>query len=349
MKFALVVLALLAVAVSATLPALTHEEATFVFSRWMKEHGKQYGSSAEFDTRLSAFKHNVELVRNHQANPKRSWEMGLTKFADLTSEEFAEQYLGYLPRERNFMRSKNLAPKSPKTIALPASVDWTAAGKVTPVKDQGQCGSCWAFSTTGSIEAAYAIEQSTSPISLSEQELVDCAQSTGNQGCEGGLMDDAFEWIINSGGTPNGLCTETAYPYTAMDGTCAQANCTAAMYITAFTDVTTNSESALQAAVVNQPISIAVDASQGWQLYTGGILTPACGCSTNLDHGVLLVGYGTDAGTAYWKVKNSWAASWGEQGYIRLQRNTGGSGTCGLCMDPSFPTGVNTTPGKRHH
>ena len=121
------------------------------------------------------------------------------------------------------------------------------------------------------------------------------------------------------------------------------------MYITGFTDVTPNSESALQTACGQQPIAIAVDASQGWQLYTGGILTPACGCSTNLDHGVLLVGYGTDSGTAYWKVKNSWGVSWGESGYIRLQRNTGGSGTCGLCMDPSYPTGASTSPSKRRH
>jgi cathepsin L len=348
MKFALAVLALLAVT-AAALPALTHEEATFVFSRWMKEHNKHYATSAEFDGRLSTFKTNVELVRNHQANPKRSWEMGLTKFADLTFEEFAEFYFGYVFRQRDYLRSKNLAPKSAKNIVAPASVDWVAQGKVTPIKDQGQCGSCWAFSTTGSVESAYAIENNAAPISLSEQELVDCAQSTGNQGCEGGLMDDAFEWIINSGGTPNGLCTESDYPYTAQDGTCAQSNCTAAMYITGFTDVTANSESALATAVVQQPISIAVDASQGWQLYTGGILTPACGCSTNLDHGVLLVGYGTSSGTAYWKVKNSWGTSWGEDGYIRLQRNTGGSGTCGLCMDPSYPTGASTSPSKRHH
>jgi len=343
MKFALVVLAILAVAVSAALPPLTHEESTFVFSRWMKEHNKRYASSAEFDTRLSAFKANVEIVRNHQANPARSFEMGLTKFADMSSEEFADTYLGYVPRQRSFLRSKNQAPKHAKNVALPASVDWVAAGKVTPIKDQGQCGSCWAFSTTGSVEAAYAIENNASPISLSEQELVDCAQSTGNEGCEGGLMDDAFEWIINSGGSPNGLCTESAYPYTAADGTCQQANCTAAMYITGFTDVQTNSESALQQAVVQQPISIAVDASQGWQLYTGGIL-PQASCGTSLDHGVLLVGYGTDSGTDYWTVKNSWGVSWGEQGYIRRSATSAAPAPAVCARTPPTPPEPAPTP-----
>jgi len=345
MKVAIVVLAVLAVAVTASLPALTHQESTFLFSRWMKEHGKSYQSSAEFDNRLAVFKANAERVRNHMANPKRSWDMSLNKFADLTSLEFAEMYLGYVPRQNEYLRSKNT--KVFPTKGLPATVDWVSANKVTPVKDQGQCGSCWSFSTTGSIESAYGIENGMSGdslISLSEQELVDCSQSAGNQGCEGGLMDDAFNWIISNGG----LCTEDAYPYTASDGTCASTNCTSAVTITAYTDVTPDSESQLQAACAQQPVSIAVDASEGWQMFSGGILDSSSGCADNLDHGVLLVGYGTDSGEAYWKVKNSWGSSWGESGYIRLKRNVGGAGTCGLCSDPSYPTGAKA-PSKRHH
>jgi len=336
MKFALVVLAVLAVSVAATVPALTHEETSFLFSRWMKEHNKHYASTAEFDVRISTFKANALKVRTHMANANRTYDMALNKFADLTTAEFAEMYLGYVPRDNAYLRSKNIKV-FPTKKALPASVDWVAAGKVTPIKDQGQCGSCWAFSTTGSTEAAYAIENNAAPISLSEQELVDCSQSAGNEGCEGGLMDDAFNWMISNGG----LCGESAYPYKAVDGSCAESTCTSVVSITAYTDVTPDSESQLQTAVIQQPISIAVDASQGWQMYAGGILDSSCGCSTNLDHGVLLVGYGTSGSEAYWKVKNSWGTSWGEAGYIRLKRNVGGAGTCGLCSVPSFPTGVS--------
>jgi C1A family cysteine protease len=331
MKCTLVALALIVVAAAAMQP-LTQQETSFVFAKWMKEHGKKYQDAAEFDARLTAFKKNVEIVRKHQADPKRTFDMALNQFADLSSQEFAERYLGYVPQNRDFLRSKNEVHLS--TRGNPASVDWSQKGVVTPVKNQEQCGSCWAFSTTGSVEAAYAIA-SGNLVSLSEQELVDCSGSAGNQGCEGGLMDNAFNWIISNGG----LCTEGDYPYTAQDGTC-QTNCTSAVTITGFTDVPPNDESQLESAVVLTPVSIAVEADQSaWQLYSGGIVM-ASTCGTQLDHGVLLVGYGTDGGQAYWKVKNSWGASWGEQGYIRLQKGAGGAGTCGLCSDPSYPTGA---------
>lgn len=284
--------------------------------------------------RLAIFRKNAEIVRNHMANPNRTYDLALNRFADLSSAEFAEQFLSYVPRQMSFRRAIN-TDRLP-TTDLPASVDWVSAGKVTGVKDQGQCGSCWSFSATGSIEAAYAIENNASPISLSEQELVDCSGSYGNQGCNGGLMDDAFEFVIAN----KGLCTEADYKYTAQDGSCKKSKCTSAVTISSFTDVQKNSEAQLQAACAQQPVSIAVDASEGWQMYSGGILDASSGCSTNLDHGVLLVGYGTEAGKDYWKVKNSWGTSWGEKGYIRLKRNVGGAGTCGLCSFPSYPTGA---------
>jgi C1A family cysteine protease len=207
---------------------------------------------------------------------------------------------------------------------------------VTPVKNQGQCGSCWAFSTTGSVEGAYFLKNGTL-YSLSEQQLVDCSDAQGNQGCNGGLMDYAFTYIIQN----KGITSELTYPYTAADGTCNKKKAEDVYAtITAFTDVTPNSDEDLMTAIVQQPVSVAVEADQdSFQLYTGGVMTAACG--TNLDHGVLAVGYGTEGGNDYYKVKNSWGADWGMKGYILLGRGSqynGGSGQCGILMDPSYPT-----------
>ena len=229
--------------------------------------------------------------------------MGANKFADLMSEEFAARFAGgFRAKEKRSVNVNN--DLKTNLSALPTSVDWEAAGAVTPIKDQGQCGSCWAFSTTGSTEGNVFINTGKL-LSLSEQQLVDCSGAEGNQGCNGGLMDYGFQFIIDN----KGICSEASYPYTAADGTC-QTTCKAVATITGFTDVPANSQTALETAVVQQPVSVAVEADQDvFQFYTGGVMTSACG--TALDHGVLAVGYGTDAanGGDYWKVKNSWGAT----------------------------------------
>jgi len=220
------------------------------------------------------------------------------------------------------------------TGALPTTLDWNGKGAVTAIKDQGQCGSCWSFSATGSMEGAVFLKTGNLT-SLSEQQLMDCSHPEGDDSCEGGLMDDAFQFVIDN----KGICSEADYPYKAKDEKC-QKTCTPVTTIKSFVDVDFNEkkptdETALMAAVQLGPVSIAIEADQAvFQLYNGGVITKGCG--TNLDHGVLIVGYGTDNTTNvdYWTVKNSWGPKWGEKGFVRIIRNMN---MCGLNSAASYP------------
>lgn len=292
------------------------------FFSFVKEFNKQYPTEEVFD-RYNTFKANLELIKAHNAG-NHGWEMGVNQFADLSAAEF-KAYLGLRPRDNAYARSKNTATFSSNVAA--GDVDWVSKGAVTPVKDQAQCGSCWAFSTTGSVEGA--VQVATGRLtSLSEQQLVDCAGSSGNQGCNGGLMDDAFEWIVGH----KGIGSEASYPYTARDGTCKTV--ASVSTISGYKNVQQGSEAALLQALQQQPISIAIEADQSsFQMYKSGVFKGPCG--QQLDHGVLLVGAGTDNGVDYWRVKNSWGTSWGDSGYIRMIR---GSNICGLTNMASFPT-----------
>jgi len=254
--------------------------------------------------------------------------MGINEFADLTFSEFKTKYFGYSHTEMEYLRSKNYHAV---VKAAPTSVDWRTSNAVTPIKDQGQCGSCWAFSTTGSVEGALVLQGGKALTSLSEQQLVDCSQAEGNQGCNGGLMDYGFQYIIDN----KGICTEAAYPYTAKDGTCKK-TCEKVATITGFKDIPQGDENSLYNAVGTiGPVSVAIEADQtGFQFYSGGVFDGTCG--TALDHGVLAVGYGVDTtGKNYWIVKNSWGTSWGETGYIRMIR---GKNQCGIALAASYPT-----------
>jgi len=232
------------------------------------------------------------------------------------------------------------APADVSTLAT--SINWVEKGSVTPVKDQGQCGSCWSFSATGAMEGAYKNKKGTLP-SLSEQNFVDCDnRSNGGSdlGCNGGLMDSAFSWAKKNGG----ICTEAAYPYTSgttkKAGTCSQ-SCKQSQYAPiGFTDVAVKSDSAMMSALNLGPVSVAIEADQSaFQLYKSGVFTGTC--ATNLDHGVLAVGYGTESGKDYYLVKNSWGTSWGDKGYIKLGRGdsyNNKSGQCGILTGPpSYP------------
>jgi KDEL-tailed cysteine endopeptidase len=300
------------------------------FNEWADLYGKSY-EPTERDYRISIYEANVEKINAHNAL-NLSWTMGINQFADLTAEEFKARFTGGIRVPKKSLRSSAVGPFN--TTANPTSVDWTTKGAVTPIKNQEQCGSCWAFSTTGSVEGAWFLSNGTLP-SLSEQQLVDCSVPEGNQGCNGGLMDQAFQYIIDN----KGITTEDAYPYTATGpNTCEAKGKPVAATLSGFKDVAPNNELALETAIVQQPVSVAVEADQSvFQFYSGGVMDSTCG--TQLDHGVLAVGYGVDGGKEYYKVKNSWGADWGEKGYIRLGRGAkfNPSGQCGIQMVASYP------------
>lgn len=337
MRTSLLLVCVLAAAAVALAAPLTELQYKAKWGSFKHSFTKTYATKHEEQLRFEIFADNLDRIMRHESNPNRTHFLAMNQFGDLTNEEFVARYTSLRPVSSPFLRSRNEHSISLKHAMVPDAVNWTAEGVVTPVKDQGQCGSCWAFSTTGSVEAAYAIAQKTTPVSLSEQELVDCATAEGNQGCNGGLMDYAFEYIISN----KGLCKESAYTYKAKDGTCVKSKCTSAVTITGYKDVPAKDELQLQAAVAQQPVSVAVDAQGAdWQFYSGGVIGKGCG--TELDHGVLAVGYGTLNGTPYWIVKNSWGPGWGLGGYILIQRGTtaGSPGACGIALSASYPTGA---------
>ena len=297
------------------------------FQTFVQQYGKTYSSFDEFEKRYLNFRNNVEYAISENAK-NHKYTLGVTPFMDMTHAEFKSEMGFGGPLKASSCSSYEFAGET-----TPASIDWRDHNAVTDVKDQGQCGSCWSFSTTGAVEGAWAITMGDL-VSLSEQQLVDCSRSYGNLGCHGGLMDSAFEYVMD-----NGLCTEGDYPYEAAGGVCDVSNCSPVAKISSCVDVTPNNQVHLREAVSQQPVSIAIEADTlVFQMYTSGVITSEA-CGTTLDHGVLIVGYGTDSDTDYWLVKNSWSSSWGDDGYVKIERSnsTDDGGICGVAMQPSYP------------
>ncbi|KAL6651833.1 hypothetical protein ACP70R_010758 [Stipagrostis hirtigluma subsp. patula] len=319
----------------------TESEVRAMYELWLAEHGRAYNALGEHDRRFRVFWDNLRFVDAHNARAgEHGFRLGMNRFADLTNEEFRAAYLGARPVPRN--RAAGERYRHDGSEELPEAVDWREKGAVAPVKNQGQCGSCWAFSAVSTVESINQIVTGEM-ITLSEQELVECSTNGGNSGCNGGLMDDAFDFIIKNGG----IDTEDDYPYKAVDGKC-DINRKNAKVVTidAFEDVPENDEKSLQKAVAHQPVSVAIEAGgREFQLYKSGVFSGRCG--TQLDHGVVAVGYGTENGKDYWIVRNSWGPKWGEAGYIRMERNINvTTGKCGIGMVASYPIKNGANPPK---
>jgi len=270
------------------------------------------------------FKANLDRIETLNKNSS-SARFGINKFADLSPEEFRQKYLmkNTISTPRNIDPSNVLKPKNIE--APPTSFDWRKNGGVTPVKDQGQCGSCWAFSVVENVESMWILAKkaNSTDLRLSEQQVVDCDTSDG--GCDGGDPPTAYEYIIGAGGLEN----EKDYPYKARDGKCSFSKSKVVTTISNWKYATTNKDETtlLNNLVSWGPSSICVDAEY-WQYYESGVLTAwQCAWINQLDHCVQLVGYDKTASTPYWIVRNSWSTEWGQQGYIYLSM---GENTCGM-------------------
>jgi cathepsin L len=314
-----------------------------LYSNWLnytKAFGKVFKNKVEELSSVFTYMERYVLVRLHNElyqQGKASYEMTVNKFTDVSPRRM-EQYKG-LKLKRNFNASSDagsayISPEHLQLYRLPETVDWRERGAVTPVKDQGKCGSCWAFSATGAIEGQH-FRKTGKLISVSEQQLVDC--STENSGCNGGEIDLAFKYVEKTGG----IDSEESYPYVSgrtekPDAYCEYRSSRVAAKVTGYVDVPRSEEKLKEALALHGPISVAIDAHlHAFQAYKSGVFSsPNCN-EQHLDHGVLLVGYGTENGKDYWLVKNSWSSDWGDNGYVKIERNNGNM--CGVASMASYP------------
>jgi len=300
------------------------------FHHFTMKYNKTYDTPEMYDYKKYIYEKNMNRISQLETkHPHLTFEMNI--YGDLTSDEFHKTMKGYYSELK---KTKGCDTYVYQNLDVPSSWDWREKGAVTPVKDQGQCGSCWSFSSTGSMEGAWFISKGEL-LNLSEQLLVDCSKKYVNLGCNGGEMDNAFDYAID-----NGMCLEEDVPYIAETNSCSndEQNCERSATFSSCYDVESKNQVSLEEAVFTSPVSVAIEADTSvFQFYKGGVLD-SDQCGTKLDHGVLVVGYGTENNQDYWIVKNSWGESWGENGYIRIEKSssTNSDGICGIAMQPSF-------------
>jgi len=304
--------------------------AEFEYMQYVAKYNKQSNDVDEFQVRMSNFAIVDKFIQEHN-NTHATHVAGHNQFSDWSHAEY-KSLLGYVRGENVTKNIKFFEPTNNDVV------NWVVKGAVTPVKDQGGCGSCWAFSSTGSLEGAHQIATGEL-LSFSEQQLVDCAYlNYGNYACNGGLQTNAYKYYEDG----HKAEVESVYPYTSgknpVKGDCAyEASSATAVSVSNYTDVTPNNADQMKAALAQQPLAVAIEADKMvFQTYKSGVLTDAK-CGTNLDHAVLAVGYGNENGQDYWLVKNSWNTTWGDQGYIKLAI-VDGEGICGVQMEPLAPS-----------
>lgn len=298
------------------------------FSSYVKRFGKIYVDASERNYRMKLFHENLKIIETHNKR-QSSYTLGHTPFTDLSNEEFSARFTNNQVLQKKSstipMHFQNAAIEN--EFSLPSNIDWRNKNAVTSVKNQLHCGSCWAFSAVGAIEGAYAISEGILE-SLSPQNLVDC--DTGDNGCSGGLMTNAYEYIMQQG-----VSTEDEYPYRGNEGNCKKTQ--NVKKILGYYDVPVGSAFELQKAIVKNPVSVAIEADSAvFQNYVSGVIDDNS-CGTTLNHGVLVVGYDQDNRIPYYVVKNSWGSEWGEQGYVRLAINQSYAGMCGIHLMASYP------------
>jgi cathepsin L len=299
------------------------------------EHNKVYKNGIEELYRQKIWSSNAKYVQAHNeqaANGVHSFTLKMNKFGDMTNQEFVAFFNGYNKTQTMTHKPSNKVFTKSVHATIPDEVDWRKSGYVTPIKNQEQCGSCWAFSTVAGLEGQH-FKATGKLVSLSEQNLVDCSQAQGNQGCNGGLMDQGFEYIKSNGG----IDTEDSYPYAGVDQSCKFDASNVGATLTSYVDVKSKDEEALTQAIATiGPISVAIDASHlAFQLYHSGVYNQVFCSETRLDHGVTAVGYGKDGDKPFFLVKNSWGTGWGMDGYIQMTRN--GKNQCGIATQASYP------------
>lgn len=304
-----------------------------VFQQFITTYNKVYKSPEEYAQRQAIFCSNYEFIEQHNAKNDESFKVDVNEFADLTDKEFNLMYTHTM--EGSFLdNGGDIDETEYGADKLPKSVDWVSQGHVSPVKNQGQCGSCWSFSTTGALESHYSIYKNESLL-FSEQELVDCSYFYGNLGCGGGMPTRAFRYIKRFG-----ITTEKEYPYVAQNHLCKTLTHTykEKYTITGWKNIEPFNETRLMEVVYNiGPISVGLDASsKEFRFYKSGVMDK---CGTMINHAVLLVGYGTDeaSGQDYFTIKNSWAETYGDKGYIKISRGKHLAGTCGVTTTASYP------------